>query len=83
MRPLNDIAIEIESDKAWTSVRNTGAQLALGHMKQMGVVTDPFYCDPDGYGLASSFLVNSVGWKGPVARRIKKELRVMCGHPRP
>lgn len=81
MRALRDIAIEIEKD--WTSITNAGARQALGHMKGMGLITDPFYLDPNGYGVVGTSLSNAVGWKGPVARRIKQELRAMCGHPRP
>lgn len=83
MRPLNTIAAEIENDAGWRLVSNSGAHSMLGHMKGMGLITDPFHHDPDGYGVVGSFLSNSIGWKGPGARRIKKELRVMCGHPRP
>jgi hypothetical protein len=81
LRALRDIANDIEID--WNPIRNEGAKQALARMKSMGLITEPFYHDPNGYGVVASFLSNSVGWKGPVARRIKKELRVLCGHPRP
>jgi hypothetical protein len=83
MRALSTIALEIENDASWRLVSNNGAKSMLDHMKNMGLVTEPFYGDPDGYGVVSSFLSNAIGWKGPVARCIKKELRTMCGHPRP
>ncbi len=41
----------------------------------MGVVTEPYGFDPNGYGVISQFLSGAKGWHGPVARRIKAELR--------
>jgi hypothetical protein len=81
IRPLGDIAAEIEGD--WRVINNQAARQALDHMKSMGSITAPFYADPNGYGVVGSFLEHSRGWHGPVARRVKKELRSMCGHPRP
>lgn len=80
-RPLRDIAAEIEAD--WQPVNNGAAKQALEYMKTMGQVEAPFHADPNGYGVVASFLLHAIGWKGDVARRVKKELRMMCGHPRP
>lgn len=81
MRPLYEIAAEIEAD--WTVINNNGAREALSCMKTMAATTDPFVADPTGHAVVGSFLANAIGWKGDVARRIKKELRAMCGHPKP
>jgi len=81
VRTLQEIAREIEAD--WPAMRNQGAREAINCMKQMGLISEPFALDPDGYAVVGSFLVHAIGWKGEVARRIKKELRTMCGHPRP
>jgi hypothetical protein len=82
MRALRVIAAEIESDPAWSSVTNAGARSMLAQMRGIGIITDPFKYDPDGYGVVASFLGHAIGWRGPAARRIKKELYTMCGHPR-
>jgi len=79
-RPIWDIAAEIERD--WRVINNQGARKALDHMKTMGSTEDPFGLDDSGHGVIGSFLLHAIGWKGEVARRIKKELREMCGHPR-
>jgi hypothetical protein len=81
MRTLSEIAVEIFAD--WTVINNAGALDALECMRKMGAVTERFGADPNGYSVVGAFLVNSIGWRGPVARQIKKELRQMCGHPRP
>lgn len=81
MRTLREITLEIASD--WNVINNAGARDALECMKQMRKVTEPYAADPNGYSVIGIFLTNSVGWRGEVARRIKKELREMCGHPRP
>lgn len=81
MRTLRKIALEIVSD--WTVINNAATRDALDCMKQMGSVTERFYADTDGYSAITQFLEHSRGWQGQVARRVKKELRQMCGHPRP
>ena len=78
MRTLRVIANEIEAD--WKVINNAAAREAIMDMKSMGAITaDP----PDGYEVVGAFIDNSMGWRGEIARRIKKELRQMCGHPRP
>ncbi|MFA5662920.1 hypothetical protein [Castellaniella sp.] len=81
MRALREVAVEILAD--WTVINNAGAREALEYMREMGVVTERFGADPNGYAVVSALLINSIGWRGSVARRIKKELRQMCDHPRP
>lgn len=80
-RPLRDIASEIQRD--WPVINNQAAKQALDHMKTMGSIEDPFHLDPNGYSVVGAFLEHSRGWRGKVARRVKSELRVMCGHPQP
>ncbi len=81
MRSLNVIAAEICSD--WGIIKNEGAREALECMSKMGSIADKFGFDPKGHSVVGAFLANSIGWRGPVARRVKKELRQMNGHPRP
>lgn len=81
MRTLKEIAPEIQAD--WLAINNAGAKEALECMKKMGLITEPFGTDPNGYSVVGSFLTHAIGWHGVVARRIKKELKQMCGHPRP
>ena len=81
MRTLREIALEIASD--WKVIKHAGARDALECMKKMGKVTERFGADPNGYSVIGTFLSGAVGWRGEVARRVKKELRKMSGHPRP
>lgn len=79
MRTLREIAAEIQAD--WALINNEAARDALECMKSMGLITEGFGADPNGYSVVGVFLVNSVGWRGAVARQIKKELRQMYDHP--
>jgi hypothetical protein len=76
-RLLNQIAAEIESD--WPIINNQAARHALDCMKRMGSIDAPFGASPNGYEVVGSFLTHAIGWRGKVARRVKKELREMCG----
>jgi hypothetical protein len=80
-RTLQEVAGEIETD--WLVINNQAARQALNYMKTMSAIEAPFAADPNGYAVVGSFLTHAIGWKGEVARRVKKELRMMCGHPRP
>lgn len=80
MRTLREIAIEIEAD--WHPINNFGAKTALNDMKQMGLIDAPYGTCVTGYAVAGSFLGFAIGWRGEVARRVKKELRAMCGQHR-
>lgn len=62
-------------------INNQAAKQALDHMNTMGSIEDPFQLDPN--GVVGAFLEHSRGWHGNVARRVKSELRAMCGHPGP
>lgn len=76
MRTLCEISKEITSD--WEAINNEGAREALKHMKNIGLVSDGYGPDKTGgYSIIGLFLLNSVGWKGVVAKRVKKELRDM------
>ena len=81
MRTLREISKEIRAD--WREINNAAARDALECMGSMGQITERFGADPNGYPAVSIFLSNSKGWHGETARRVKKELRTMCGHPRP
>jgi len=81
MRTLREIALEIASD--WKGIKHAGARDALECMKEMEKITERFGTDPNGYSVISSFLSCSAGWRGEVARRVKRELREITGHPRP
>ena len=81
MRLLKVIAEEIAAD--WTVINNTAARDALSSMATMRDAKSPYGADPNGYSVVAVFLGNSVGWRGPVARRIKQELREISGHPPP
>jgi hypothetical protein len=83
MRSLCEIAAEVEADPNWRTVSNQAAKQAIGHMKTMGSIKEPFAADPGGYSVVGSFLEHTRGWQGATAQRVKKELRTMCGHPRP
>jgi hypothetical protein len=80
-RTLRDIAAEIQSD--WPVINNHAAKQALDQMKSMGSIEAPFHRDPNGYAVVGVFLENARGWQGKVAKRVKSELRAMCGHPKP
>lgn len=81
MRTLGEIANEVRID--WRVINNAAARDALECMATMGQITEFFGTDPNGYAVVGTFLAHSQGWHGEVARRIKKELRIMCGHPKP
>ncbi len=80
-RLLKDIAREIEAD--WSVINNAAAKNALDCMKKMENISDPFGADTNGYAVVGSFVAHAKGWHGETAKRIKIELRQMCGHPRP
>ncbi len=80
MRKLRDIAFEIESD--WKNIKNKGAKEALLNMKEISNIRGGYGADSAGYSVVGCFLTNAIGWRGEVARRVKKELRAMCGQSR-
>lgn len=72
-RPLYKIAAEIKSD--WKKVY-FGAVPYLEAMFSLDKITDNYGAD-SGVSVVSYFLANAQGWKGDVARRVKKELNDM------
>jgi hypothetical protein len=77
MRTLRGIACDIRAD--WHDIRNQGAVEALNCMMKMDAIEEPFFADANGAAVVGTFLGHAIGWRGPTARRIKKELRSMCG----
>jgi len=80
MRTLREIAFEVEAD--WRNITNSGAQTALHQMKEISDIGAQYGHDSTGHSVVGSFLTHAIGWRGEVARRIKKELRAMCGQRR-
>ena len=80
MRKLREIAFEIEAD--WKNIKNSGAQEALHQMKEISDIGAQHGHYSTGYSVVGCFLTHAIGWRGEVARRIKKELRAMCGQRR-
>jgi hypothetical protein len=76
MRKLLEVPAEVKAN--WANITNHAAQSALAEMATMGLITEPYHLDRSGHGVVGSFLQNSHGWHGPVARRVKAELRAMC-----
>jgi hypothetical protein len=76
-RQLSEIAKEVRSD--WKNITNSAAEEALSCMEKMGDIDFPYEHDSNGHSIVGTFLSNSIGWKGDVARRIKAELRSMSG----
>ena len=81
MRTLREIAKEIKAD--WRVINNAAARESLECMESMGQITERYGADPNGYSVVATFLSHSNGWHGDTANRIRKELRTMCGHPKP
>ncbi len=74
LRSLRDIASEIERD--WTPKVGGRAQPYVHAMKQMQSFNDRF-CIDSARQVVTSFLNTADTWRGPVARRVKDELRAM------
>lgn len=72
-RPLYEIASEIRRD--WKNVY-FGAKPYLDAMSSMGGVSENYGSD-DGRGIVNYFLCNARGWRGPVAKFVKAELKSM------
>lgn len=75
-RKLYEIAREIRKD--WGAKVNFAAKPYLDAMDSLGTVQDTF-----GYDSAKSiviyFLSNAQSWRGDTAKRIKAELKALCG----
>lgn len=72
-RPIYVIANEIEAD--WSPIGVT-ARPYLVAMKELSSIEEDYYSDA-GRSVVAYFLANAGGWKGPIARRVKLELREM------
>lgn len=72
-RPLHQIADEIYRD--WQNV-NYAARPYLEAMRHLNQVTDNYGMD-DARSIVLYFLGNARSWRGPVAQRIRAELRGM------
>lgn len=75
-RPLFAIAREIEQD--WGSKVNYAARPYLSAMRSLSSVEDAYGYD-SGKSVVLRFLANAGTWRGETARRVKKELKALCG----
>lgn len=78
VRRISDIAIEIVRDWA----RNGGhvdytAVPYVNAMLDLDKISDNYYAD-SAEEVVMRFLTNAGKWRGPVARRVKTELNLMC-----
>lgn len=73
MRTLSEIANEIRAD--WKNPY-FGAVPYLRAMASLGTVKDDYGAD-SGREMVMYFLANANAWRGPVARRVKAELKGM------
>lgn len=73
MRKLNEIAREIRTD--WKNV----SPYALPYLSAMARIENVYdrYGVDEGRAIVCYFLSNCNGWRGEVARRVKKELNQM------
>jgi len=74
IRPLWTIATEIRKD--WKNVY-FGAVPYLDALQTMNRIDDDYGCD-SGKSIVLYFLCNAQTWRGPVAKRIKAELKAMA-----
>lgn len=74
-RPLYEIASEIEL--TWKKV-SPHARPYLEAMFSLTVISDNYGAD-SGTSIVLYFLSNATSWKGDDARRIKAELKAICG----
>ena len=75
-RPLFAIAREIEQD--WGPKVSQYARPYLKAMRGLSSVEDAYGYD-SGKSVVLYFLANAGAWRGETARRVKKELRDLCG----
>lgn len=75
-RPLYEIAREIRSD--WKKV-NYAAVPYLDAMSDLSSVRDRYLAE-DGYSIVRYFLGNASGWRGPIAKRVKAELKKLLSN---
>ena len=75
VRALSVIANEIRKD--WKNV-SPYARPYLDAMATLGSIEENYMWD-SGKSVVLYFLSNATTWRGEVAKRIKKELKMMCG----
>ena len=73
-RDVYEIAREIRAD--WVKV-NYAAQPYLEAMESIDDIDGDYFAD-SAKSVVLYFLSNAGSWRGPVARRIKAELKEMC-----
>ena len=73
MRSLSEIAREIRSD--WPNIY-FGAVPYVDAMRELRTIEDRYFAD-SAKSIVLYFLANAQTWRGPVAKRIKAELRNM------
>jgi hypothetical protein len=74
-RPISAIAREIASDWKVPHI-NLAAQAYLRAMFSLLTIKDAYGAD-QADDIVLRFLANAQGWRGPVAKRVKAELRQM------
>lgn len=72
-RPLHEIAREIKSD--WKKI-NYAAKPYLDALSSLDKISDMYMYD-SAYEIVARFLGNAGAWRGPVAKKIKAELKSM------
>jgi len=75
-RPLFAIAKEIEQD--WGPKVSVYARPYLNAMRSLSSPADSYGYD-SGKSVCLYFLANAGSWRGETARRVKKELKELCG----
>jgi hypothetical protein len=75
-RPLHVIAREIQQD--WGPKINYAARPYLNAMRSLSHPSDSYGYD-SGKSVVLYFLANAGTWRGETARRVKAELRELCG----
>ena len=75
MRHIYEIASEIK--KTWKNI-DYYAKPYLNAMFELTNITDTYICD-SAKSIILYFLANASTWRGEDARRIKAELKSMCG----
>lgn len=76
VRPLYEIANEIRKD--WGKKLSPYAKPYLDAMATLDSIEENYMWD-SGKNMVLYFLSNAATWRGETAKRIKKELKAMCG----
>ena len=75
-RKICEIAAEVKKD--WGAKVSPYAKPYLDAMSTLSGINDRYYYD-DAKTIILYFLSNASGWRGEVAKRVKKELKTMVG----